>query len=68
MTLMLKDLKAGDVLIADDGFTCVKSGEVILEADEDGELFFKCSGGGHWLNGQVADDGSIIGLTRKVVQ
>lgn len=66
MALMLKELKSGDVLIADGGFTCLKEGqEVTVQADDDGELFFPCVNGRHWFNGQIDDEGAVIGLTRK---
>lgn len=58
--------KPGDIFIADGGFTCLKKGqEVTIEADGDGDLFFRCDAGVHWLEGQRNADGGLSGLTRK---
>lgn len=52
----LPEIKVGDVLEADDGFTCLAKGDQCpVEQDGDG-LFVKCSDGTHHLSGQ-ADDG-----------
>ncbi len=41
----LADLKPGDRLVADGGFTCLADGEVVtVEADAKGELFVRCAG------------------------
>lgn len=59
----LADLKAGDAVVTDDGFTCMPLGQKIVEADEHG-LFVRCSEGQHYLDGQEGDDGSLIGIFR----
>lgn len=61
--MKLNDLKAGDTIIADGGFTCMKAGEKIVEADDAG-LYVKCRSGHHYLDGQEAEDGELIGLSR----
>lgn len=60
------EVKKGAVLVADGGFTCIRSGAVLtVEEDEDG-LFVPCSHGGHYLDGQISDDGkTYVGLTLK---
>jgi hypothetical protein len=58
----ITDIKPGDVLIADAGFTCVEAGPVAIEEDENGELYFLCSEGRHYLDGQT-DDGVVVGLS-----
>lgn len=67
MTLKLADVKAGDILITDAGFSCMKAGaEHVVRADEkDGKLYVSCNDGRHFLDGQVDSGGMLIGLTRK---
>jgi hypothetical protein len=70
-------VKAGDVLITDGGFTCmgnherkvVKSFEgPLLHCDAEyakdpfARLYIDCSDGTHGLDGQVGEDGELIGL------
>ena len=40
----LDQIKAGDVLIADGGFTCMSDGEVVTVKSDDGGLFVRCAG------------------------
>jgi hypothetical protein len=63
----LSEIKEGDVLIADGGFTCIPEGrDLPVESDPDGKLYFLCQEGRHYLDGQLADDGdTLVGLTRK---
>ena len=62
--LRLADLRPGDVLVADGGFTCVADGaELIVEADDRG-FFFRCAGGVHRINGQLKD-GFLVGLRHR---
>jgi hypothetical protein len=43
--MKLSEIKAGDVLIADGGFTCLHEGERCeVKADEKGELYVACGG------------------------
>jgi hypothetical protein len=56
-------VKKGDILIADDGFTCVKAGEVEIHEDCSG-LFFHCRNGHHYLDGQLDDGDVYIGLSK----
>lgn len=64
--LKLADVKVGDVLICDGGFTCVPAGAVvgIFRSSGDGILSFACSEGDHGLNGQLNADGTLSGLMR----
>lgn len=63
--LKFSDVKAGDVLLPDGGFTCIEGGDArkVLE-DGAGELFVACAGGRHYLKGQADENGVLIGLTR----
>jgi hypothetical protein len=62
--IKLEDLKHGDKLVADDGFTCLKDGEVCPVFGEGTDLFVHCSHGTHYLDGQLQEDGTIIGFKR----
>ena len=63
--LQLKDLKVGDTIIADAGFTCMEAGPKIVKVHEDGELFVDCDANcGHALIGQENEDGYLIGFSK----
>ena len=75
----IDDLKAGDRLVADDGFTCIRPGcvcEVRYDGDEayrdksrESGLYVMCKDGRHYLAGQVEDEtGAVIGFTRALVE
>jgi hypothetical protein len=57
----LSELKAGDTVQLDDGFTCVKAGYVTLEA-VDGMLCFHCAEGTHAICGQANDGEHCVGV------
>jgi hypothetical protein len=58
--MKITDIKAGDQVLADASFTCVQDyNPVTIEEDEDGELFFLCCEGRHYL---ISDD-DLIGLS-----
>jgi len=58
----MSDLKPGDKLKADGGFSCLKLGEIrTVQSAEDG-LFITCNKGRHYLNGQTDETGKLIGL------
>jgi hypothetical protein len=61
----LEDVKPGDVLIADGGFTCLtENGRCKVREDEHG-LYVICDEGKHYLDGQLDDDGTgIIGFAK----
>ncbi|MDE4297145.1 hypothetical protein PXK56_18330 [Phaeobacter gallaeciensis] len=62
--MKLTDLKPGMIVVTDNGFTCVKAGEHVVQADEDGDLFIECCDGNHLLDGQIGKDGELIGLSK----
>ena len=65
-TIHISQLKEGDQLIADGGFTCIPAGQrVVVKADEAGLLYVPCSEGAHYLCGQLTDEGLLIGLTKS---
>jgi hypothetical protein len=59
----LSQLKPGATVRADDGFTCIKDGAVLVVGiDDRGSLFVPCSDGEHHLDGQCDDGDHCIGL------
>lgn len=63
----IKDVKAGDWLSTDGGFTCIKSNRMRkVYADDDGKLYIRCEDGKHHLDGQRGDRlgnvGRYVGL------
>lgn len=64
----INDIKVGDKLIADGGFTCMSNGEVKEVKSYGGGLvgfYVDCAEGTHNLEGQVDDEqGFIVGLTK----
>jgi acyl carrier protein len=63
--LKLADVNVGDVLICDDGFTCVPAGQLVgVFADRNDTLCFACGDGEHTLDGQLNIDGTLAGLMR----
>lgn len=57
------DTKAGDVLIADGGFSCMKEGTRHVVKALDAGLCIICTHGDHGLVGQLSDDGThYVGL------
>ncbi|HVI92315.1 MAG TPA: hypothetical protein VM659_28755 [Dongiaceae bacterium] len=66
--IKLDDVKPGDKLVADNGFTCLEGGvHTVYEVEgRDGMPYYalKCASGWHDLAGQEGDDGYLVGLTR----
>ena len=59
----INDIHAGDIIQIDGGFTCCKKGMRVVYKDTDG-LYFRCSEGRHYLDGQIEnDDDYCIGVT-----
>ena len=64
--MKLSDLKAGDIVTIDSGFTCMKAGNHLVHSDVHGQLFLKCDDGRHYLDGQEDfDTGELIGIVAK---
>ncbi len=64
----LADLEDGDLVVADDGFTCISRGVHTVHDDPatpgSCSLYITCADGKHFLDGQLEDDGSLSGLSR----
>lgn len=62
-----EDVQAGDILICDAGFSCLKLGATVtVEASPCGSTFIRCKNGTHLLDGQIQDedDDTLVGLRR----
>lgn len=63
--MKLSDLKEGDVLRCDAGFTCIeKNSLAVVNKDDKGKLWIACRSGRHYLDGQEDKNGELIGLAR----
>lgn len=60
--MKLTDVKEGDIIIADGGFTCMEAGE--HKVYDDGRFYIKCDEGKHFLEGQEDENGNLIGVTK----
>lgn len=62
----LNDLKPGDRVQVDDGFTCIPLwSEKEVRADQSGDLWIKCRRGQHYLDGQLdynGDTDALVGI------
>lgn len=73
--MKLNEVKEGDRLVADGGFTCMCEGQVgIVARTETGELFIPCAEGLHCLDGQLehhgerGHDDELVGLSWAMAQ
>ena len=61
------EVREGDILRADGGFTCIPDGAelgVLFHEDpEKGGLYVECANGKHFLDGQLDDGDQYIGFT-----
>ena len=63
--LKLNDVRAGDTLVADGGFTCLREGDRrVVKAAPNGRLFIECDASRHDLVGQLDHDGALVGLSK----
>lgn len=62
--LKIYDVRKGDKLVADAGFTCLAHGQIVeVTQTSDGLLAIRCADGAHLLDGQD-EQGELIGLDR----
>lgn len=62
MPVKFGEINEGDVIELDGGFTCCTAGKRKVFKDYDGSLWFKCSAGAHYLDGQLDYDNTYIGI------
>lgn len=61
--MKLSDIKTGDIVRADAGFTCMAAGAHAVKSDA-GELYIECEHGKHFLSGQEDEAGAdLIGIS-----
>lgn len=59
----LSELNVGDLIEADDAFTCICCGDILTVESSDDELVVRCNNGLHTLESQLGkDDDSLIGF------
>lgn len=65
--MKLSDIKAGDVLVADGGFTCLREGQQCEVKTDDKGLYIGCDEGSHYLDGQTdfATGTKVVGLSSR---
>jgi hypothetical protein len=64
MPLKITDIGSGNRLRADDSFVCIKPGCLCEVFDSSDGLFVKCEEGDHFLSGQTAPDGALVGFEK----
>jgi hypothetical protein len=64
MSIQFPAVNIGDVLEADGGFTCIPLGATLVVSSDEGGFFVPCQCGKHYLEGQMAEDGELIGFHR----
>ena len=62
--MKMTDLKHGDKLVADGGFTCLIKNQVVMVNDAKDGKFVHCRAGRHYLDGQEDEDGTIVGFEK----
>lgn len=62
--MKLSEVNAGDRLVADGGFTCMREGQIgVVFLTDDGKPALPCDAGCHTLDGQADEvSGEVIGL------
>lgn len=62
--MKILNVKVGDKLVADGGFTCLAEGSINTVCQKgNGPLFIRCKEGDHILLGQTDKDGNLVGLS-----
>jgi hypothetical protein len=67
MNVKFDDVKAGDILISDGGFTCIRKNArcIVREHTPGGALYIPCDHGVHYLDGQLDHStGELVGLSK----
>jgi hypothetical protein len=63
ISMKLSDIKAGDTVHTDAGFTCMGAGTHTVKSDGD-ELYIECDHGKHFLSGQEDEAaGDLVGIS-----
>jgi hypothetical protein len=59
--ISFEQVKEGQTIVADGGFTCMEAGPKLVEAGDHG-LFVRCQCGQHYLDGQIDDGDEVVGF------
>lgn len=62
--MKLTELKSGDIVTLDAGFTCMTPGPQTVAQDQNG-LYVECEHGHHYLDGQEGFDGHLVGVLKS---
>lgn len=62
--MKLEDLNEGDVIHLEGGFTCHGQGAAVVERTANGDLFYRCRAGKHFLDAQVDENGELSGVSK----
>lgn len=64
MTTFIKvdDAVPGTKVMADGGFGCIEKGEVRTIQKDDEGCYIECTMGKHYLDGQIGEDDTLVGL------
>jgi hypothetical protein len=62
--LKYSNVQAGDLLVTDGGFTCLKKEQItpVRQCKQKQKPYINCRKGKHYLDEQVDDDGYLVGL------
>ena len=63
--MKLSEIKVEDILVFDDGFTCLKHGEKSIVRQDNKGLYINCEEGKHYLEGQIDEEDNLIGLFKS---
>lgn len=61
--MKLKDIKPGQTVTTDTGFTCMGPGPKLVKETPQGDLYVECNDGHHLLDGQIGENGHLIGIS-----
>ena len=64
----IENVRPGDILIADGGFTCIQPGArlTVQRCDRLLELYVPCADGKHFIDGQLDEDGRFVGFQKDL--
>jgi hypothetical protein len=62
----IDNITIGTALKSDGGFNCLDCGEVVTVAEDKDGMFVPCRCGRHYLEGQVTDEGVLVGFALVV--
>lgn len=60
----LSEIRVGDLLKVDDGFSCVPPNSLVTVYRCKRGLYFECTEGRHYLDGQTNENGNLVGLEK----